>query len=318
MARIVALSWALFGDRMDELSDAAGARRMNINLLYGRKYLAPFRYVGMFFMTMIMLARADPDTVYAQNPPIFCPLAAMLYCKVFGRRLVIDHHCVWSIKTVHSRAVDVMERFAARIADANTAPHQGWGEILLRRGANRLLVVHDFIDGTGESKVPPHEGFRVIASHGGHPREEIEAEAEAVGRAGGRLMVTGPPEKLASRMAKIKGAEYLGYLPKAEYEKLKRSCDMAINITTEPYTVSHVLYEYVACGLPALSRREQWIEGIFGDAILYVGEDLGSRVERMMGDPTTLLAAKERVRAKQIAFKEAHVKEIGRLKHLLG
>ena len=74
----------------------------------------------------------------------------MLYCSLTGKRLVVDHHSIWKIKTLGggpvSKAIGFLEGVVSRAASGNTAPHRFWAEKLSALGANGVLVVHDFVE----------------------------------------------------------------------------------------------------------------------------------------------------------------------------
>jgi glycosyltransferase involved in cell wall biosynthesis len=282
--RIISLLWGPFGFRADELASSIGAERVSVTFLYGPRYFAPLRYLVLFFRTLLILFREGPQVVYAQNPPVFCPLTCLLYCNLTATRLVIDHHSIWRVKTLGrgpvSRLIGMLEAVVARRAYANTAPHRFWARQLRAMGARKVLVVHDFV---ARNPRPRNETLRsaysegsliAISSHGGHPLERMEDEALGVGRVEGvRLIITGPTAKLERRLRESNlppNVRYLGFLERETYEQLKASADMAINITDEPYTLSHVLLEFAASSLPIISSKQDAVEDFFGDSLLYV------------------------------------------------
>jgi glycosyltransferase involved in cell wall biosynthesis len=300
--KILCLVWGPFGFRADELAEAVGAERVSITFLYGPRYFAPIRYVALFFKTLLILFQRMPDVVYAQNPPVFCPLTCLLYCSLAGKKLVVDHHSIWKIKTLGggpvSKVIGFLEAVVSRAADGNTAPHRFWAEKLAEMGATRVLVVHDFVERNPNAR---DEALRrsftdrpvvAICSHGGHPLERIEAEASGVGQVGPvALLITGPREKLERRLSERalpENVRYLGFLPRQTYESLKASADMAINITDEPFTLSHVLLEYAASSLPIVSSKQDVLVDFFGDSLLYTdssyADDVASKVRLMLDD----------------------------------
>lgn len=312
------------------------AERVSITLLYGPRYFAPVRYLALFFRTLFLLAQKRPDVVYAQNPPIFCPLTCLLYCRIAGARLVIDHHSIWSIKTLGgrsplSRGIGFLERMVSRAADANTAPHNLWARMLVKIGAREVLVYHDYVP---KNPRRPDEALRrrmgegqtlAISSHGGHPLERLEVEAAAVGRereAGGSLVISGPKEKLERRFAAMTlppNVRYAGFLEREVYESLKASADFAINITDEPYTLSHVLFEFAASSLPVISSKEPVVEELFGDSLLYADstvDDVAEKVRQLCSGPTRAEWA-ARVRGKQDELTAMHEMEVASLRRLV-
>jgi hypothetical protein len=333
--RILTIVWGPFGFRADELAEAVGAERVSITVLYGPRYFAPIRYLALFFKTLIILARRSPDVVYAQNPPVFCPLTCLLYCRLAGKKLVIDHHSIWRVKTLGgsplSRAIGFLEAFVSRAAAGNTAPHGFWGDKLTAMGARNVLVVHDYVQKNPNTR---DESLRrkftdkaliAVCSHGGHPLERIETEASAVGEVPSvTLLITGPKEKLERRLSSFAlppNVEYLGFLPRQPYESLKASADFAINVTDEPFTLSHVLIEYAASHLPIVSSRQEVLKGFFGDSLLYTdstGAEEVARKVRMMLDESVRADYRSRISRWYEALSASHQDELGRLRSLLG
>jgi len=283
MSKVLLILWGPFGFRADELAETIGAERLSITVLYGPRYFAPIRYLALFFKTLVILSQRHPDVVYAQNPPVFCPLTCLLYCRIKGARLIIDHHSIWKVKTLGggplSKLLGLLEEVAARGAYGNTAPHDYWAEKLRGMGARNVLVVHDFVERNPNSRDEAlrrqfaSESLIAISSHGGHPLERIEAEAKGVAMdTTVALLMTGPPAKLEARLSSYAlppNVRYLGFLERETYERLKASADFALNITDEPYTLSHVLLEFAASSLPTITSRQRVVEDFFGDALLY-------------------------------------------------
>lgn len=314
-----------------------GAQRVSITVLYGPRYFAPVRYFALFFKTLVLLAQRRPEVIYAQNPPVFCPLTCLLYSRLAGAKLLIDHHSIWSVKTLGGRSplskgIEFLEKVVSRAADANTAPHALWGRMLAKMGARGVLVYHDFVP---DNPRPRDEALRremgdgrllAVASHGGHPLEGLEVEAAAVGKEreeGVSLVVSGPKEKLERRFAAMSlppNVRYAGFLRREVYESLKASADFAINITDEPYTLSHVLFEFAASSLPIVSSKEEVVRELFGDSLLYADpdvDDVAEKVKLMSSGPARAGWA-EKVRAKQKELSALHAREVEDLRRLVG
>ncbi len=300
LRRGIFVVWGPFGHRMDELAEIAGGSRVNLTVLYGPRYLAPFRYLFLFFYTLIFLSRTKPDYVYSQNPPVFCPLTCLLYCSLARKELFIDHHSLWSIKTVYGlpgRIVGLIERFCSFAASGNSSPHYLWASKLSWMGARNVIVIHDFVERNSFERDEhlrrelTNSKYIAISSHGGHPLERIEVEIEAVSKLEEvSLIITGPEAKLLPRLKKInlpKNVLYLGFLPMEKYLRLKASCDFALNITDEPYTLSHVLFEYVASSLAVISSRQEVVFSVFGDSIMYSDsnpDDVRSKIKKLLSN----------------------------------
>jgi glycosyltransferase involved in cell wall biosynthesis len=316
LRKILCIAWAPSSPRLDEIAAEIGAARANLTFHYGPIFLAPLRYTVLFLRTLILLLSNGPDVVYAQNPAIFCPFTCLIYCKIAGKRLLIDHHCVWAVKSFRGtklgRLIFLIERTVDRLAYANTAPHWQWGKMLRGMGARKVTVIYDYVERTVASRdqnlrAKYGTGFSLIslAPHGGHPLERVDSETFAAGRNPSvGLLITGPPEKMLARISKIKqqiprNVKYLGLLPRDEYERLKSSVDFGMNISDEPYTVSHSLLEFAAVSTPMISTRQAAVEELFGESVLYTDSSdpdaVARKLSQLVNDPSLLSEFREKI-----------------------
>ncbi len=303
--KILCIVWAPYSARMDELGKELGGTKVFLTFLYGRTYLAPLRYIILFLRTIIILGKERPDVVYAQNPSVFCPLTCLLFCRLWRKKLIIDHHAVWSIKTfskgILSALLRRMEKFVVAKAYANTVPHSLWAKELEKMGAKNILTVYDYV---AKSKASRSEEWRkkysngkkfvALAPHGGHPLERIENEAQAAAKFANslELLFSGPPTKMKGRIQKVldlSNVNYIGFVPNNEFEGIKASVDLALCITDEPYTLSHSLLEFAACSIPTISSPQEAVRELFGESLLYTKssspEDIGAAIDSLLASP---------------------------------
>ena len=288
-SRPLLVAWAPFSPTLVEVGSLIGGRVVFLNILFGKKIAAPLRYAFLALRTLSLLRRERPEVVLAQNPPIFLPLLLVLVKRFNRFKLVVDHHAVWSMKTIRapllSQGVAALERFVAKEADANMSPNNSWTRELRARGATDAFTYHDFIPKstrmTGRAEewasypLPPHR-FLVIAAHGGHPQELLEEEVKAIeGLDDYLLVITGKREKLGHRIAKLKPPRnviYPGYLDDAHYEALKRNADVALSLSTELNTVPHAIHEFVALGIPTIVLKDPLLRSLFDGAIVEIDD----------------------------------------------
>ena len=288
-SRPLLVAWAPFSPTLVEVGSLIGGRVVFLNILFGKKIAAPLRYAFLALRTLSLLRRERPEVVLAQNPPIFLPLLLVLVKRFNRFKLVVDHHAVWSMKTIRapllSQGVAALERFVAKEADANMSPNNSWTRELQVRGATDAFTYHDFIPKstrmTGRAEewasypLPPHR-FLVIAAHGGHPQELLEEEVKAIeGLDDYLLVITGKREKLGHRIAKLKPPRnviYPGYLDDAHYEALKRNADVALSLSTELNTVPHAIHEFVALGIPTIVLKDPLLRSLFDGAIVEIDD----------------------------------------------
>lgn len=289
--RPLLVAWAPFSPTLVEVGSLVAGRVVFLNFLFGMKLAAPLRYALLALRTLSLLGRERPKVVLAQNPPIFLPLLLVLTKRVYGFRLVVDHHAVWSMKTLRqpflSQGISVLERFVAKNANSNMSPNNNWTKELRARGATDAFTYHDFVPQpiiaksqgqAGEwAQFPlfPHR-FLVIAAHGGHPQELLEEEVAAInGLESYLLVITGKREKLGKRMDRINllnNVIYPGYLDDAQYELLKRNADVGLSLSTELNTVPHAIHEYLAFGIPTIVLKDSLLRSLFDGAIVEIDD----------------------------------------------
>jgi len=295
-SRPLLVAWAPFSPTLVEVGSLVGGRVVFLNVLFGKKLAAPLRYAFLALRTLSLLGRERPKVVLAQNPPIFLPVLLVLTKHLYGFKLIVDHHAIWSIKTLRqpllSQGIAALERFASTRADSNMSPNKNWTRELRARGATDAFTYHDFIPKpttTTEkdhewtaNPLPPHH-FLVIAAHGGHPQELLEEEIAAVsGLQDYLLVITGKREKLGHRIARLgpkSNVIYPGYLDDASYEALKRSADVALSLSTEINTVPHAIHEYLAYGIPTIVLKDSLLRSLFDAAIVEI-DDAGPETVR--------------------------------------
>ena len=301
-SQLLLVAWAPFSPTLVEVGSLVGGRVVFLNVLFGKKIAAPLRYAFLALRTLSLLRRERPRLVLAQNPPIFLPLLLVLVRRLNRFKLVVDHHAVWSMKTIRapflSQGIAALERFVAKEADANMSPNNSWTRELQVRGATDAFTYHDFIPrSTATTRraeewapypLPPHR-FLVIAAHGGHPQELLEEEVKAIeGLDDYLLVITGKREKLGRRIARLnhqRNIIYPGYLDDAHYEALKRSADAALSLSTELNTVPHAVHEFLALGIPTIVLKDPLLRSLFQGAILEIDN----------ADPETVRVALRRV-----------------------
>jgi hypothetical protein len=332
------IAWAPFSPTLVEVGSLVGGRVVFLNILFGKKLAAPLRYAFLALRTLSLLGRQRPRVVLAQNPPIFLPILLVLTKPLYRFKLIIDHHAIWSIKTLRqpmlSQGIAALERFASRHADSNMSPNNNWTRELRARGATDAFTYHDFIPkpATNTQKdrewtanpLPPHH-FLVIAAHGGHPQELLEEEIAAVsGLQDYLLVITGKREKLGQRIARLATSSnvmYPGYLDDASYEALKRSADVALSLSTEINTVPHAIHEYLAYGIPTIVLKDSLLRSLFDAAIVEIDdarpETVRTALKRVTEDSVVRSELRKNRDRNYEQRSEMHKDEVSKLKQVL-
>jgi hypothetical protein len=323
---------------MVEVGSLVGGRVVFLSVLFGKRIAAPLRYAFLALRTLSLLSRERPKVVLAQNPPIFLPLLLVIARRFNKFKLVVDHHAVWSMKTIRapllSQGISALERFVAKEADANMSPNNSWTRELRARGATDAFTYHDFIpkpvmstrkdDEWAPYRSPPHR-FLVVAAHGGHPQELLEEEVRAMRGLGDYLLViTGKREKLGLRMARLNppgNVIYPGYLDDAHYEALKRNADAALSLSTELNTVPHAIHEFLVYGIPTIVLKDSLLRSLFDGAIVEIDdagpETVGEALKRVTEDSTFRRKLRESVDLNYEQRFKMYQNEVSKLRQVL-
>ncbi len=334
------VAWAPFSPTLIEVGSLVGGQVVFLNILFGKKLAAPLRYAVLALRSLLLLVKEKPRVVVAQNPPIFLPLLLVLARRLYGFRLVVDHHAVWSMKTLRqpllSQTISALERYVAREADSNMSPNNSWTRELRVRGATDAFTYHDFIPQASSTNnlhrnketihypLPAHR-FLVVAAHGGHPQELLEEEVAAMSGLNDYLLViTGKREKLGQRIVRLNlpnNVVYPGYLDDADYEALKKNADVALSLSTELNTVPHAIHEYLSYGTPTIVLKDSLLHSLFDGAIVEIDdarpETVRTALERITADSNFRNQLRSRIDSNYGIRSRMHQEEEARLRQVL-
>jgi len=268
---------------MDEIAADVNGERWDCSILFKIMPFAPLKYLIMGIKTLRKLFKEEPNVVIAQNPPIFLPLVCWVYSMFSNCMLVVDHHCVWSVKTIRYPVlrdfVAFWERFVARHAELNISPHDVWTGMLGGFGDVRTFTVIDYVREVKVKKISRDSicGTRYLVVYpggsGGMERPDLAVEA-VQGLDDVTLVVTGDKQYLKSLLSfENDRIVFTGFLPRADYYGIMEASDFVINLTEEPYTIPHFIYEAIALGKPVISSPDEALERTFND-YLYILENI--------------------------------------------
>src|SRR5438270_2949845 len=195
-----------------------------------------------------------PATIVVVEPPVFAPLCAWAVRRR-GSRIFLDLHSGALIAPNWAWARPLLGFVARRVHGVivtNRETLQG-----LDLGATPSYVLHDPIwarpgsgPRAGGAATPPYVLFPASAN----PDEPLRLVEEV-----GRLLGGDPRVKVSGGLARpdSAGVEYLGYLPRPEYDRLLAGASAVLALTDWEATMQRSAYEAVQAAVPvvALDRR---------------------------------------------------------------
>jgi glycosyltransferase involved in cell wall biosynthesis len=292
-------------------------------------------YVSFCVLATTVLARrtiSQPyDIVQIHNPPDFLVASALLP-KIRGARMILDVHDLSSdmfsmrfegrFAKLVERPLRLVERLAARFADAVITVHEPYRNELVARGvpAAKIVVVMNTVDETllPQTQRTKEEGFRIVY-HGTitpHYGVELLLEAAASLRKavpGLHLDIFGAGDALpdAVGLAHRLGIDDLvefsnQHLPQREVLARVQSAAVGVvpnlPIQLNRYALSSKLFEYVALGVPVACADLSTLRQYFAEdevAFFKAGDvdSLAAVLRRIADDPVA--AAKSAAAARR-------------------
>ena len=220
-----------------------------------KRYLAPLRYAIQAVLTLILLFRERPKVVFVQNPPIFGPLFAWVYCRLAGAGLIIDSHTgalqgsywEWSLP---------LHRFLSRRALATLVTNEHLGQMIESWGARSQIVVDVPSEFPAGRPYPLKHAFNiaVVSSFAlDEPLEEVTEAAKSLPDVG--FYVTGDPARGLKRLSADLPSNVCltGFLPEDDFYGLMRSVDAVMALTTQDHTMQRGACESVWLGKPIIT-----------------------------------------------------------------
>jgi glycosyltransferase involved in cell wall biosynthesis len=270
------------------------------------------------------------DVVQIHNPPDFLIVAALIP-RARGARVIFDVHDLSSdmflmrFEGIMSRMLEwplrMIERLAARIADAVITVHEPYKQELVARGVapTKISVVMNTVD---ESLLPttraaPAQHFRVVYHGSVTPHYGVELVVTAVADVRRcvpdvELDVYGSGDALPGAQALVRdlGAEaYVHMTGQVMKQRDVLSAVQTANVGVIPnlpirlnrYALSSKLFEYVVLGIPAVCADLETLRQHFADdeVLFFKAGDAGALADALRNvaeHPSQAAARAERAR----------------------
>ena len=233
--------------------------------------------------TFKIIKERRPEVVVAQNPPTFCPLVVYLSMKLVNPRgvVVVDSHAMaveMGRRSALWRLLAVVERFVLKRVSLATVTHEIYLDYLSPLGVDALVFYDAIPEYVCEERVKRYD---FICPLGGHEDEDVDQVFRVAERfKDARILVTGVVNPSIDLPANV---EYKGFLPKNAYvEALFESRYGLCPIRDNQMTLPHVLFDFMAAGIPFFVNRNRILGKIIAPDFLYSGSDeLINKIKRL-------------------------------------
>jgi glycosyltransferase involved in cell wall biosynthesis len=243
-----------------------------VHVLKMKRHLAPLRYVVQAFLALAILFRERPRVVFVQNPPVFAPLFAWVYCAPTRAVLIIDSHTD-ALQSRLWRWSLPLHRFLSRRALTTIVTNEHLGQIVARWGARSQMIIDVPSELPVGKPYPVEYPFNVamVSSFApDEPLDQVLEVARSLPEVG--FYVTGDPSR-SRRPLPTELPDNLhvtGFLPDHEYYGLLRSAQAVMALTTEDYTMQRGACEAVWLGQPIITSDWPLLRRAFHKGTIHV------------------------------------------------
>ncbi len=258
--------------RSELMARRLGIPLRRVHVLKLKPYLAPLRYSIQAVLTLIILFRERPKVVFVQNPPIFAPLFAWMYCALTGSGLIIDSHTDALQSRIWRWSLPI-HRFLSRRAVVTIVTNEHLSQIISGWGARSQIVVDipsDLPSGTPYPVQHPFNIAMVSSFAPDEPLDEVVEVARSLPDVG--FYVTGDPVQGFKRLPADPppNLHLTGFLPDDKYYGLLRSVQAVMALTTEDHTMQRGACEAVWLGQPVITSNWPLLRQTFHKGTVHV------------------------------------------------
>jgi glycosyltransferase involved in cell wall biosynthesis len=258
--------------RSELMARKLGIPLRRVHVLKKRAWIAPVRYVIQAFLTLGVLFRERPKVVFVQNPPIFAPLFAWIYCAITRSSLIIDSHT----DALQSRIWEwslPLHRFLSRRAKATLVTNAHLAQIVQDWGARSQIIVDVPSELPMGKPYPLEHSFNIAMVSSFAPDEplgNVAQVAEELPDVG--FYVTGNPRWGSGQLPDPlpPNLHLTGFLSDDEYYGLLRSAHAVMALTTEDHTMQRGACEAIWLGQPIITSDWPVLRRAFHKGTIHV------------------------------------------------
>ncbi len=267
------ITWYPTCRRSDTIAAALGGSSHLVHYLKFKQPLyAPFKYVAQSISSVRRLNADSPDVVFVAVPPSFAALMVWAFCRLTGRRFVIDAHT--GLFDDHRWTwLEPLNKFLARRAIVTIVTNEHLASKVHEWGGRSIVIGDVPVEFNSPKQVDLGPGQHVVVVNTfsvDEPLDEIIAAAKSVPTV--TFHITGNPKHARTDWSdELPGnARLTGWVTEEEYASLMASCDAVVCLTTHDHTMQRGAYEAMALGRPLVTSDWPILRETFSEGTLHV------------------------------------------------
>ena len=281
--------WEPSNSRSETIASEFGATCYFIHFLALKKpWIAPLKYLLQAARTLAILIDQKPSVVFVQNPPLFAPLVAWLYCRATGTSMILDSHTGVFVEAKWTW-LSGLHRFLARRAAVNIVTNDHLRGILQNWGARAFVIADVPVDcATAIPSATRPDVVTVINTFSyDEPLDEVLRAAQRLPEV--HFNVTGDASRSDPALLELAGANvtFTGFLSRQQYINTVAASAAAVVLTTSNHTMQRGAYEAMSMGVPVVTSDWPLLRSTFFKGVIHVdnrAESISRAVRKILAD----------------------------------
>lgn len=237
----------------------------------------PMKYPRLAWRTLRLLTGTRPRVIFVQTPPTIAVWLVALYASATGAAFVIDAHSDAFQRARWTRP-HWLNRLVARRAVATLVTDPHWAERLRRVGAPAMVIPDIPRQPSAASERDPlGPGFHVLVVNtwsGDEPLGNVISAASQLPDA--TFHVTGRDDERVDALGALPAnVRFTGFLADADYERLMRSTDAVMCLTTRDHTMQRGACESLSARRPIITSDWGLLRSYFERGTVHVDNSVG-------------------------------------------
>jgi glycosyltransferase involved in cell wall biosynthesis len=236
-----------------------------------------------FVETMRVLNHVKPNVIFVQNPPLFAPLTALLYSKLYDVRLILDSHTGVFLERKW-RWLQFLHKYLVKRSAVSIVTNDYLGKKIESWGGKYFVFPDVPVEVSRKTKINNSSTNTVLVVNSfsyDEPLEEVVKAARHMSQVS--FAITGDVARCPAKLLQSipDNVEFTGFVSREEYINRLFSADVAVVLTTEDYTMQRGAYEAMSLGTPIITSDWPILKNTFFRGALHVDNTAESLVKAL-------------------------------------
>ena len=310
------ITWYPNCRRSDALAAALGGESHLIHhLRFKQPFYAPVKYLLQTVATWRQLLRDGADLVLVASPPTFAVLAVWLYCRIPGKRYIIDAH-TGIFDDRRWTWLAPLNRFFARGAVTTIVTNRFLKDQVESWGAQAMIIGDVPVDFPAATPVELGPGSHVVVINTFSEDEPLDEVMKAAAKLPAvHFHVTGNLKHSRSTWTESPpgNVRFTGWVTDTEYAELLRAADVIMCLTTHDHTMQRGAYEAMALGKPLITSNWEILRETFSAGTIHVdntADDITSAIAEAVANQAQMHSGMRELATRRLGIFQSNLNRL--------